>query len=73
MTPKILNSLQADFILDGLWVSAWIWLPLVYGAYVLGKRRASVFSLLLFVTAECAALAGAGWYMDARWTKLLWG
>lgn len=48
-------------------LSAAIWVPIAYAAYVLGKRQVSMASLLVFVTAECVACGYMAWFIREYW------
>ena len=52
----------ALILLDGLKFTAAIWVPLTYIAFVAGRRRFSLTSLLAFITIECVAIAYCAWW-----------
>lgn len=47
-------------ILEAASLSACVWVPAVYAAYVIGRRKFSLLSMLFFVTCECFALLYLG-------------
>jgi len=49
-------------------VSAFIWLPLVFAAFAIGRRQCSLRFIFLATASEAIALAGAAWFV----TNLDW-
>jgi hypothetical protein len=44
-------------------ISAWLWLPVAFAAYCLGRRRLSIRAILVFTAVEAAALANVALMM----------
>ena len=54
---------------NDLLASLFLWLPVVYGAYILGRRQFSLASFFVFLTVECIAVGRFAWKVAQWWAN----
>jgi len=68
--PTVLIS--AEMFLRYATYSAFVWIPFVFAAYALGRRRVSIWFFLAFTAAEAIAVLLAIWIYNGWWSPPLY-
>jgi hypothetical protein len=55
------NFDEAGLLYTATQLSAWLWLPIVFSAYLIGRKQITIRAILTFTAAEAAAIF---WYME---------